>query len=286
MKSIVRQIACLLLILAAAPSSAQTVQETIKNAPWTSYEVGKGVVVKTCHFDNLFGGQQDIYVADGDLNVPGVSLKFVSKGDGTRKAMSGWAAGVPSTVAAINGAWADPGNGIPNQFLRIDGIKLAETHPAAQERGGIVLYKSGKVSCLTRPSVGWASLSAPNIMASEVPSVANGKPYEWSPPGARDRKYYYGYRAPRSAVGVTADNHVLFVVIDGRRAPSAIGVTYAQVADLMIALGAVNATELDGGGSSTLWGANYGVFNSPSDGRERLVALGLCLVAPKVENGN
>ena len=113
MKSIVRQIACLLLILAAAPSSAQTVRETIKNAPWTSCEVGKGVVVKTCHFDNLFGGQQDIYFADGDLNSPGVSLKFVSKGDGTRKAMSGWAAGVPSTVAAINGAWADPGQRHP-----------------------------------------------------------------------------------------------------------------------------------------------------------------------------
>ena len=73
-------------------------------------------------------------------------------------------------------------------------------------------------------------------MASEVPVVADGRPYQWTPPGARDYNYYYVGRAPRSAIGVTADNHVLLVVVDGRRPPSAIGVSYANVAELMIAL--------------------------------------------------
>jgi hypothetical protein len=237
-------------------------------------------VAKTCHFENLFGGGQDIYVTDADMTSPGVSLKFVSLANGTRKAVSAWAATVPGTAAAINGAWFNPADGLPDQYLRIDGVQLALTNPVAQERGGITVASNGLVTCRTKPGAGWASLAEPNIMASEVASVASSQPFQWTTSGAPDYDYYYVTRAPRTAIGVTADNHVLFVVVDGRRSPAAIGVSYAQVAELMIALGAVNATELDGGGSSTMWGRTTGVLNQPSDGQERSVAMALCLVAP------
>jgi hypothetical protein len=59
--------------------------------------------------------------------------------------------------------------------------------------------------------------------------------------------------------------------------------SHAQVAELLIALGAVNATQLDGGGSSTVWGRDLGVVNTPSDGRERAVAMAVCVVAPPLE---
>lgn len=266
----------------ATSLSAQTTAQIIQNAPWNVFHVGQGVVAKTCHFDNLLGGGQDVYVADADMTSPGVSLKFASIGDGTRRATSAWAATVPGTAAAINGAWFNPSTGIPDQYLRIGGVQLALTNPVAQERGGITIAASGLVTCRTRPDAGWASLAEPDIMASEVPLVVNGAPYVWTPVGAPDYNYYYVTRNPRSGIGVTADNRVLLVVVDGRRSPVAIGVSYSQMAELMIALGAVNATVLDGGGSSTLWGRTTGVLNQPSDGSERNVAMALCLVAPVV----
>lgn len=264
-------------------SVAETDIEIIQSASWTEYQVGEGVVCKTHHFDDLFGGGQDVFIADADMDHPNVALRFVSKADGTRKVVSDWVCEVSSTAAAINGAWFNGSDGMPIQFLRIDGTNLASTHPNAQERGGIVIDSQGKVTCRTRPENGWSSLTEPNVIASEVPIVVDGQPYQWTAPDAPDANYYYSYRAPRSCIGVTEDNHVLLVVVDGRQAPRATGATYANMAELMIALGATDATELDGGGSSTLWGRDFGVLNSPSDGGERSVAMALCLTAPGID---
>jgi hypothetical protein len=59
-------------------------------------------------------------------------------------------------------------------------------------------------------------------------------------------------RHPRTAAGVTAGGRTLIlVVIDGRQPAHSIGVTLPELADIMIELGAVDALNLDGGGSST-----------------------------------
>jgi len=57
-------------------------------------------------------------------------------------------------------------------------------------------------------------------------------------------------RAPRSAVGVTADRRVLMVTVDGRQPGYAAGMTIAELADFMLSLGARDVLSLDGGGSS------------------------------------
>ena len=81
---------------------------------------------------------------------------------------------------------------------------------------------------------------------------------------------------PRTAVGVVDDTgEVLLLVIDGRTAKSR-GYTMVELADLMIDLGADEAINLDGGGSSTMVGRGQGgttkVLNRPSDGFLRSVA--------------
>ncbi|MFN7922293.1 MAG: phosphodiester glycosidase family protein [Bryobacteraceae bacterium] len=82
-------------------------------------------------------------------------------------------------------------------------------------------------------------------------------------------------RNPRTAIGVTASGSILLFVVDGRRADS-VGMTIAELAQAMHALGAVDAMNLDGGGSTAMW-VNGHVVNRPSDGRERAVSDGLVL---------
>jgi exopolysaccharide biosynthesis protein len=91
-------------------------------------------------------------------------------------------------------------------------------------------------------------------------------------------------RAPRSAVGVTRERHVLFVTIDDDRRvnmPSgqrrSIGATLSELAGIMKDLGCREALNLDGGGSSTLW-AGGEVKNSPSDGFARAIPSALLVV--------
>lgn len=90
-----------------------------------------------------------------------------------------------------------------------------------------------------------------------------------------------GGRAPRSAVGLTA-NTVLLVVVDGRQAASA-GLTLLELALFMQELGAVEAMNLDGGGSSELVIGDK-VVNRPSDGRERKIGDALAVIPAKLAN--
>jgi hypothetical protein len=76
---------------------------------------------------------------------------------------------------------------------------------------------------------------------------------------------------PRTAIGQTASGKVLLVTVDGRQQLSK-GVSLAQMAEIMRGLGAVNAINFDGGGSTTM-AAEGMVVNSPSgSGEERPVA--------------
>lgn len=90
-------------------------------------------------------------------------------------------------------------------------------------------------------------------------------------------------RHPRTAVGVTADNRLLMMTVDGRQENWSIGMGLSEVAQFLIEFGAVEAVNFDGGGSTTcvVGGA---LVNRPSDGTERPVPIAL-IVASYEEGG-
>jgi hypothetical protein len=86
---------------------------------------------------------------------------------------------------------------------------------------------------------------------------------------------------PRTAIGYDRDTgNVLLLVVDGRQSFSR-GYTMVELAEMMIELGADEALNLDGGGSTTMVahkpGGRVAVRNSPSDGTQRKVANGLTI---------
>ena len=65
---------------------------------------------------------------------------------------------------------------------------------------------------------------------------------------------------PRTAIGQRADGAVVFVCIDGRQ-PSSMGGEYADVIDIMVEYGAINACNMDGGSSTVmLYRDTYGIY--------------------------
>ncbi|MFF8806215.1 phosphodiester glycosidase family protein [Streptomyces omiyaensis] len=93
--------------------------------------------------------------------------------------------------------------------------------------------------------------------------------------------YEWTVRAnPRSMIGVDAAGRLLLVVADGRRPGVSEGLSIDGAARLMRALGARDALNLDGGGSSVL-ATRTGVVNRPSDATgERSLGTGLLLLPP------
>jgi exopolysaccharide biosynthesis protein len=74
-------------------------------------------------------------------------------------------------------------------------------------------------------------------------------------------------RHPRTALGVTAAGRVLLVTVDGRTSAGR-GMSIAALAQHMLNLGAVDAVNFDGGGSTTMWIDGFsinGIVNFPSD---------------------
>ena len=78
---------------------------------------------------------------------------------------------------------------------------------------------------------------------------------------------------------------MILVVVDGRQKPYSDGMTLRELANLMLALGARDALNLDGGGSSTMVyadpdsGGKLRVANRPSDKEgERAIGDALAIV--------
>jgi hypothetical protein len=97
---------------------------------------------------------------------------------------------------------------------------------------------------------------------------------------------------PRTAVGIMVDGSLLLVTVDGRQPGHSDGTTLRETAELLRALGAVDALNLDGGGSTTMvvrgdgpaprpgQAPRFAVVNRPSDRTgERPVANALALRA-------
>ncbi len=74
---------------------------------------------------------------------------------------------------------------------------------------------------------------------------------------------------PRTAIGQTADGMIILVVIEGR-STSSLGATYYNLQEIMTRYGAVNAANLDGGGSSEII-YNQTRLNELSNNQERLL---------------
>jgi len=76
---------------------------------------------------------------------------------------------------------------------------------------------------------------------------------------------------PRTAIGMISANHYVFVVVDGRSSDSR-GMTLDELASVMQGLGATEAYNLDGGGSSTMYFMGRVVNNPQGENKERGVS--------------
>ncbi|RNI26197.1 phosphodiester glycosidase family protein [Rufibacter latericius] len=59
-------------------------------------------------------------------------------------------------------------------------------------------------------------------------------------------------RQPRSAIGRTADNKVILLAVEGRNDGISMGLSFPQMAQVLVSIGAEEAMNLDGGGSSAM----------------------------------
>lgn len=77
---------------------------------------------------------------------------------------------------------------------------------------------------------------------------------------------------PRTGVGIIEPNHFVFVVVDGRTKNYSRGMTLSEFAQVFSELGCVEAYNLDGGGSSTMYFMGRVVNNPLGEEKERKIS--------------
>ncbi len=156
-------------------------------------------------------------------------------------------------------------------YLKVDGTVITpnqekSAHVKRYPRGALVFDKRElAIVKVDTTIVQWEdSMKAKNIITSGP--VLLSKHQQTELPNDK----FCAKRHPRTAIGVRADGSVVCVVVDGRSKDAA-GMNLHEMQQIMAWLGCVDALNLDGGGSSTMYVANQpfkGVVNCPSDNKQ------------------
>lgn len=162
-------------------------------------------------------------------------------------------------ILAINGdyyGFRDDGYVIRNGVLYRD-VATANTD-------ALVIYGDGTMGSANQSSVSaqelldagaWQVLSfGPVLVENGQVAVAEGQEVSGKSMGSN----------PRTAIGMISPLHYIMVVSDGRTGED-VGLSLADLAQVMADAGATFAYNLDGGGSTTMW-FNGQVINDPTSG--------------------
>ena len=216
-----------------------------------------------------------IHILEIDMTTPGVSLGSTTSS--AREQRTSSFATAAGAAAAINGdlfsyatyatsglaagghaKWADTSDDTSSANIAFSDGPRVEIHNAAETLTFDAAWMKGVVS------------GHPQLVKAGVKLATNP-----SSPACPTRN-------PRTAVGLSQDGKTVFMVVVDGRTTASVGMTCTELATLMLGLGAYQAINLDGGGSTTMYLKGTGVVNHPSDGTERIVGNHLAVYAPKL----
>ena len=221
---------------------------------WGALEVPVGPPdgIRYRSFTRLFAGRQTQF---HQLEMDSDKIKVDILGEPRRlQRLSAMSAGY---VAAISGMFFY--NTAPIGTLLRDGWTWTTEHPA---------YCTVDLDSWQLHPKGYPAI---DLLRAGVQNCISGQP-ELLPVTRTPDSSGLGGRAPRAALGWN-DRLIFALVADGRSTTSA-GVTFAEMAQVLREQGATHALALDGGGTAQIMYQGRTV-NSPSDGRERPMPMGL-----------
>jgi hypothetical protein len=143
-----------------------------------------------------------------------------------------------------------------------DGAKWLRAHA----RPGATVAVKIRISADDATLVGKTGVvnGGPRLLSNGSPDItAYAEGFVWP----EDPEFYYRFgikRNPRTIAGITPRGDLLLVAVDGHRPGYSLGASFAEEAATMDALGAEEAVNLDGGGSTTMT-LGTELVNRPSD---------------------
>jgi len=246
----------------------------------TTFQLQPGIEETDIHYLNMQGLSTRAYILKVDLKNPAISLlaatPYDAPGYGTQTVpeMAKYVdAANQRVMAGINGDFFNTTSYVPLGIVYKKGIAVKEAFSDNTDKPQQGLSFLGILTDGTA-FIGDRDTDYPRVQAQLKEALGGGVFL------VRDHQLLtqtIPTVEPRTAVGVTDDNVVYFIVVDGRNFYFSNGIDYEQLAKLMVAMNVKTAINIDGGGSSTFMikhplAAVWQVRNRPSDGAPRAVA--------------
>lgn len=245
---------------------AQNDSLRIVRADWRESATAVGITFKQAQIKELFGSTQSISLVE---IAPSAKRRVGIAGNAGMIKTSEQAT-THGAVAAINGSFYNMTEGNSVCFYKVnDKVIDSTTESEFKTRvTGAVREKRGKVELIawSREIEQGYTQRKGTVLASGPMLMEDGEQSDWS----SCREDFITTRHPRSAIFTKADGTVVLLTVDGRSEGNAAGMSIPELAYLVRVLGAEDALNLDGGGSTTLWikgAADDGVVNYPCDNK-------------------
>jgi exopolysaccharide biosynthesis protein len=114
-----------------------------------------------------------------------------------------------------------------------------------KDKNATLSLKEDALSNLKKWKLNWAVGGGPVLVKDGAIFISNNEEKKFAGKAIADHH-------PRTAMGYTKDGYLILLVVQGRMKNIAVGTTLTETAQIFIDLGAVEAINLDGGGSSCL----------------------------------
>ena len=180
-----------------------------------------------------------------------------------------------NAIVAVNGGFFDMTKGGSVTYLEVDGTVINKTNdienkwakPDKLINGVIIKTKNDKILIQSvEPEINYEnSMDESFVLVTGPLLIKNSKSLKLP-----DMKFTHK-RHPRTCMCTTKESVVLMTV-DGRQ-ENAQGMNLMELQNYLLNIGCIDAINLDGGGSTTMWVKDKGIVNYPSDKKgERPVA--------------
>ena len=237
------------------------------------------IVFRQIVTDSLFDSNQIISILTIKKNSKKYKIRFVYSSS-ELKGTSEFAE-ENSALAAVNGGFFDMDKGGSVTYFEMNDTVINRNiskknkwgKPKNLMNGVVILDKNDSIiiDYAKQEQFYETSKDEKTVLVAGPVLYLNSKPVEMP-----DLKFV-NKRHPRTCL-CTTDDSVVFITIDGR-SKNAHGMNLYEVQDFLNSLKCIDAINLDGGGSTTMWIKNRGIVNNPSDKKgERPVANALLIV--------
>ena len=238
---------------------------------------------------NSLGQRVEIWISETDLSVDTVEIYAnYCNNDGSVLGMqkttdqaAAFEENHPgkTVVAAINASYYDMSNGAPRGAFYMEGVDYSS---GPQAYSFFAILKDGTAIIADGHEYETYKDQIKEAVGGEIHLVRDGEVC-----GGLGNYGDLSGLYPRQTIGVTADGRVFTMTADGYQAPITSGTTLQDQAEIMKALGCVEAIHLDGGGSSAYCARPAGsdtlqVLSKPGNGSERAVSNSLVIASTVV----